>query len=626
MAERRNLVDLLLGRPLRSAEEARERIGMLAGVALLGLDALSSAAYGPEAALTVLRPLGPLGGALLLPITLVLVCLLVLVACSYQQTLAAYPNGGGSYTVARQNLGPRAGLFAAAALMLDYLLNVAVGISAGVGAVVSAVPALRAHTLSLCLGLLLLLTLVNLRGVREAGAAFLLPTYLFIGTLLLILGMGLVKWVTHGGTPLPVDAPPPAPSATAPLGAWLVLRAFASGCTAMTGVEAISNAVPVFRGPSVRHARATLAFIVGVLVTLLLGISVLCRAYGITATEPGGPGYESVLSQLTAAVAGRGVLYYATIGIILVVLALSANTSFADFPRVCHLLSQDHYLPHAFSRRGRRLAFSHGIFVLSSLSAGLLILCGGVTDRLIPLFAIGAFLAFTLSQAGMVVHWRRTRPQAQARRTLNGLGATATGLTLGIVLVSKFLHGGWAALVLILLGVLLFSRIHANYERTGRELALARPVQLDGVAPPLVIVPVAEWSRPAETALAFALRISPDVRAVHVHTEEEDDALVHQWERFVEQPLSARGIPVPRLEFLTSPYRELFAPLKGYVERLLREEPQRTVAVVLPELLEPRWYRTILHGRRAEALRSFLLLSGEPRLIVVSVPWFLRPA
>jgi amino acid transporter len=461
-----SLVDYLLGRRLATYEEGEQRVGVMAGVPMLGLDALGSAAYGPEAALTLLIPLGAAGVSYIGPISTLIILLLMVVYFSYRQTIAAYPHGGGSYTVAKDNLGTTPGLFAAAALLLDYVLVVAVGISAGVGALVSALPVLQPHTLSLCLAILLFITLVNLRGVRESGLAFMAPTYLFIVTLLAVIAIGIFNTVLAGGHPVPVVAPPPLPTATTAASLWILMRAFASGCTAMTGVEAVSNGVTAFREPAVPHAQRTLTVIIGLLAVMLAGIAFLCRAYGIGATEPGQPGYESTLSQLTAAVVGRGLFYYITIGSVLSVLALSANTGFADFPRLCRVIAADGFLPSGFAHRGRRLVYSQGIIVLAVLSAGLLIAFGGITDHLIPLFAIGAFLAFTLSQAGMVVHWLRLGgAHAKKSMVINAAGALSTGVTLGVVVVSKFLEGAWVMMLLVpgLLG--LFYTVRTHYQR-----------------------------------------------------------------------------------------------------------------------------------------------------------------
>jgi amino acid transporter len=406
-APQKSILDILFGRPLSSEEDTAERIGPVAGVPVFGLDALSSAAYGPEAALTILVPLGLIGLTYIVPISLIIIVLLSIVYFSYRQTIAAYPTGGGSYTVATQNIGGRAGLLAGAALMIDYILNVAVGISAGVGALVSALPRLQPYTLALCLALLLLLTLVNLRGVRETGLVFMAPTYLFVACLGGVILFGVVKTLLLGSHAAPVVTPPPLPSAVAAVSLWPLIKAFASGCTAMTGVEAVSNGVQAFREPRVKSAQTALTIIIAILVLLLAGIAYLSRAYGIGATPPGQPGYQSVLSQLTAAVAGRNTVYFIVIGAILTVLSLSANTSFADFPRLCRAIAEDGYLPNVFTIRGRRLVFTFGVCSLAILAGLLLIAFRGVTDRLIPLFAVGAFTAFTLSQAGMVMHWKR---------------------------------------------------------------------------------------------------------------------------------------------------------------------------------------------------------------------------
>ncbi|HEY3739098.1 MAG TPA: APC family permease, partial [Bryobacteraceae bacterium] len=433
------ILDVVFGRPLASGEASGEKIGPAVGIPIFGLDALSSAAYGPEACLTLLIPLGLPGVHCIVPLSLAIVALLTIVFFSYRQTIHAYPDGGGSYTVARENLGDRAGLLAAAALMIDYILVVAVGISAGVGALVSAVPSLHPHMLVICLGILLAITLVNLRGVKDSGGAFMYPTYLFTGTMLIVIAIGAWKVLAAGagGHPAPVVAPPIPAAPTEALGLWLLLRAFASGCTALTGVEAVSNGVQAFR--TNKDAQRTLTAIIGLLIILLAGIAWLVSAYGIVATDPDGTHYESLLSLLVGAVVGKGIFYYITIAGILLVVCLSANTAFADFPRLCRIVAHDDYLPHSLSARGRRLVFTEGIWALAFFAALLLIVFGGVTDRLIPLFAIGAFLAFTLSQSGMVAHWKRTGGPGSAQSMLvNGLGALTTGITVIVVLVAKF--------------------------------------------------------------------------------------------------------------------------------------------------------------------------------------------
>ena len=472
-----NISDLILGKPLQTSDERAEQIGPAAGIPIFGLDALSSAAYGPEAALSLLIPLGILGVQYIIPISAAIITLLIIVYFSYLQTIEAYPSGGGSYTVARANLGPGPGLLAAAALLTDYILTAAVGISAGVGALVSAIPSLQPHTVALCLTILVLITILNLRGVREAGVAFMVPTYLFVGTLLIMVVVGVIRVVASGGHPVPVAPLPPPPPITAAVSFWLLLKAFSSGCTALTGVEAVSNGVKAFREPAVKNAQRTLTVIIFILAILLAGISYLVKAYGIPATDPGQPGYQSLLSMLLTAIFGRGLFYYLAITAILAVLSLSANTAFADFPRLCRSISQDNYLPHVFGYRGRRLVYSYGIITLALLTFVLLVLFRGVTDKLIPLYAVGAFLAFTLSQSGMVVHWYKNRGEHWMKSTfVNGLGAFVTGITVIVVLVAKFTEGAWITVIFIPLLIFFFHRVARHYHYRKQRTRRARPL------------------------------------------------------------------------------------------------------------------------------------------------------
>ena len=620
-----SLSDLLFGRPLRSREERAERCGTGAGIAIFGLDALSSAAYGPEPALTLLIPLGAGGIAYMLPISTSIIALLAIVYFSYRQTIAAYPTGGGSYTVARQNLGLTAGLLAAAALMIDYVLTAAVGISAGVGALVSVVPRLQPHILAMCLVTLVIITAANLRGVREVGALFALPTYLFIGSLLGTIALGLVKTLASGGHPVAVAGPPPLPVPAGALTAWLLLQAFSNGCTAMTGVEAVSNGVRAFREPVVKSAQRTLTVIIAILAVLLAGIAYLVRAYHIGATAPGQPGYDSVLSQLVAAVSGKNAFYYVTMASILLVLALSANTAFADFPRLCRAVAQDGYLPHSFASRGRRLVYSYGIYVLAGLCAFLLILFGGVTDRLIPLYAVGAFLAFTLSQAGMVMHWKRSRGRhARASMLVNGLGAMATAMTVVVVIVAKFVEGAWVTVLLIPALILLMWSVRRHYDRVAAEIASSAPLDVTRLRPPMVVVPVRAWDKVAQKALRFALEISPDVRVVHVRSEEDTEDLRRTWPDLAKAPAAQAGLATLELVVLSSPYRYVISPILDYVLDLERRHPEREVAVLIPEMVERHWYHYLLHNQRAQWLKALLLLKGNQRINVISVPWYLR--
>jgi amino acid transporter len=617
-----SLANTILGRPLASDEEDQQRLGAIGGIPVFGLDALSSAAYGPEAALTVLLPLGVAGALYILPITVAICALLGIVYLSYRQTIAAYPSGGGSYTVARENLRPGAGLLAAAALMIDYLLNVAVGISAGVGAIISALPRLQPHTLALCLLILIALTVINLRGMREAGFLFLLPTCLFVGSLLAMIGMGLWASILAEGHPHPLVAPPHGTGAIRAAGLWLLLRAFASGCTAMTGVEAVSNGVPAFRKPVVTAAQRSLGAIIVILGALLAGIAYLSHAYGIIATDPGSPAYESVLSQLLAAVAGKGAFYVISIVSIVLVLCLSANTSFADFPRLCRAVAEDGYLPHAFANRGRRLVYSEGICVLSGMAGLLLIVFGGITDNLIPLFAVGAFLAFTLSQAGMVAHWRREgAPAARYSMAVNGMGAVATFITTLVVVVAKFSQGAWIVVFLVptLIGVMLAVRHH--YGHLERQTAALEEFEPDGFRRPLVVVPIDRWSRISRRALRFAVTMSEDIQALHVECERHTSSLRRDWDIFVQQPARKANRPVPELTVLKSPYRFIIRPLVDRILELESENPDRMIAVLLPELVERHWLHYFLHNQRPEMIALRLMRQGKQRIMIVNVPW-----
>ncbi|MFL5305130.1 MAG: APC family permease [Polyangia bacterium] len=620
----KSLRDLFFGRPLRTDEASERRIGIWAAIPFLGLDALGSAAYGPEAALTILMPLGAAGLGHIGPITLLIVLLLALVQVSYRQTIAAYPDGGGSYRVASRNLGCWPGLVAGAALWLDYVLNVAVAISAGTGALVSAVPSLLPHTLGICLGILLLLTVINLRGVRDSGVAFMLPTYLFVVSLGAVLVVGVIRVVSTGGHPTPVVRPPPLHAAVQAGTAWLLLRAFASGCTAMTGVEAVSDAVPVFREPRVDGAKRTLAAIVAMLTLLLVGVAVLSVAYGVGATEPGRAGYQSVLSQLTAAVVGRGTVYYVTVASVVAVLCLSANTSFADFPRLCRVLAMDGFLPPGFAHQGARLVYSTGIVLLAFLAGVLLVVFGGLTDRLIPLFAVGAFLAFTMSQLGMVAHWLRQRPpRRRLSLTVNAIGAVATGATLIVILISKFAEGAW--ITLLLLGALLavFRRVAAHLGAVDEDVRLTDALDLSPMPRPMVLVPMKRLDLVARKALRFALTITDDVMAVQLLAENRgEEDLSGAWDARVQEPCRQAALPIPKLVVLRSPYREVLEPLVRHVERLTRANPGRPIVVIVPEVVHARWYHALLHSHTSTLLKALLVQRGGPQVLVVSAPWY----
>jgi amino acid transporter len=619
------ILDLLFGKPLAASDERAEQLGIAAGIPIFGLDALSSAAYGPEAALTLLIGLGAASVAYIIPISSSIIVLLGIVYFSYRQTIAAYPGGGGSYTVASENLGTFAGLLAAAALMIDYILTVAVGISAGVGALVSAVPKLLPHTLFFCLIILFLITGINLRGTRQAGIVFMFPTYIFIVSLLAALGLGVFKSVMAGGHPVPVVAPPAPGPAIAAVSVWLLLKSFSSGCTAMTGVEAVSNGVRAFREPVVDSARRVLTIIIGLLMVMLAGIAYLVRAYHIVATDPGKDGYQSILSMIVAAVAGRGVFYYITIGSVLLVLALSANTAFADFPRLCRAIASNGYLPDSFSLRGRRLVYSRGIYVLAILAGSLLILFRGVTDRLIPLYAVGAFLAFTLSQAGMVAHWKKNKgPGSRRSMFINGLGAFATGVTVIVVLVAKFVEGAWVTALLIPALLFLMFRVRRYFVGVELELFSKEPLDTTKCKPPVVVLPVQTWGKLTQRALQFALTITSDIHAVHVCREEQKEQLKDEWKRLVEEPAQRAGLPVPKYVELQSPYRLVITPIVEYVLKIEAEHPSCQIVLVVPELIEQHWYHYVLQSNRAELLKGLMLLRGNDNVVIANLPWYLK--
>ncbi len=621
-----SLTDSIIGKPLATSDERAEHIGVSAGIPIFGLDALTSAAYGPEAAMTLLIPLGLAGTHYIVPVISAILILLVIVFFSYRQTIAAYPNGGGSYTVASENLGNGAGLLAAAALMIDYILTAAVGISAGVTALTSAVPSLQPHTLAFCLAILAILALVNMRGVKDTGAAFIAPTFLFVGTLLILIAVGVFRTVVTGGHPVAVMAPPPAlPVTVKYLGIWLLMKTFASGCAAMTGVEAVSNGVMAFGEPRAKKAQRTLTIIVAILIVLLFGIAYLAKAYGVTAMEPDAPHYQNVVSILVTAVFGRGWFYFLTMGSVLVALSLSANTAFADFPRLARSIAIHDYLPHVFILRGRRLLYSHGIYALTGFTAVILILFGGVTDRLIPLYAIGAFLAFTLSQAGMVMHWKNGEHHERRgwHMFVNGFGAVATGLTTIVVLIAKFRSGAWvtALLVPLLIGIMMVVKRH--YSRVNREMADMTPLNLVNLQSPIVVIPMARWDRITEKAMRFGLLLSKEIKVVHVHSDDEASGMEDLWDEHVLAPIRQAGLPEPELVTIPSSFRFIISPLMDYILELEEKNPGRKVAVLLPELVVRHWWENALHNQRVQLLKVLLLLKGNQRIVVVNIPWYL---
>ncbi len=618
--------DVLFGKPLATSDAAHEHIGVAAGIPIFGLDGLTSAAYGPEQAMVLLIPLGVAGVQMhLIPIFTAILTLLTILYFSYRQTIEAYPNGGGSFTVASENLGDGAGLLAAAALMIDYILTAAVGISGGAEALVSAFPKLQPHLIGICMLILAIIVVVNLRGVKESGFVFMLPTFLFVGTLLSTVVVGIWHSVAAHGHPVAVAAPPPPIPATMQyLTVWLLLKAFASGCAAMTGVEAVSNGVTAFKEPRSHKANQALTVIIAILIVLLAGLSYVAKAYRITAMDPSDPHYQTVLSIQVAAVFGRGFFYFLTMGATLAALAFSANTAFADFPRTARAIALRDYFPHVFLLRGRRLLFSHGIYALTGFTALLLIIFEGVTDRLIPLYAIGAFLAFTLSQAGMVKHWLscKDQPHWQIKMFLNGLGAVATGITLVVVLIAKFTSGAWITAILVPLIIATMYGVKRHYTRVKLETADPSPLRLSGLEQPLVVIPIARWDKISEKAVRFGLLMSKEVKVVNVQNDQDED-FGDVWERMVMAPIREYGMPAPELVRVESSFRTILTPLMDYILQLEDANPGRKVAVLLPELVVRHWWENLLHNQRVQLLKLLLLLRGNQRIIVVNIPWYL---
>jgi len=620
-----SLLDALLGRRLASSEAESERIKPVTGVSTLGLDALGSASYGPEAALTILIPVGAAGLNYVQGVLWIITAILAILFFSYRQTIAAYPQGGGSYTVAKENLGERPGLLAAASLLVDYILNAAVGISAGIGALESAFPALQQHTRESCLIVLGLITVANLRGVRQAGILWIVPTYLFVASLGFVVLIGVAKGIYSGGHPVPVVKPPTLPPSEASVGLWLLIRAFASGCTAMTGVEAVSNAVPIFRKPQVRNAQQTLLIICSLLGMFLIGIGYLVEVYQIGAMLQEQPGYQSIISQIASATVGRGWLYYTCIGSVLAVLTLSANTSFSDFPRLCRLLAEDGHLPSSFANLGRRLVYSEGILVLALISGMLLVIFDGITDRLIPLFAVGAFSAFTFSQAGMMAFWRKHQGvHARTSLFVNAAGAIATGLALMTIIVAKFTEGAWITILLVIGLAAVFSAVGRHYRRIWKELEIAGNLKISEVSPPLVIIPVSGWNRLTEQALRFSMQLGSEIVAVNISNDKTSASELRSlWKRSVEAPAIEAGCKVPRLEIVDSPFRILAQPLLDFVRTTREKNPGRLIAVVIPELVEPSWWEYLLHNSGTALLRTMLLIDGGERVVIISTAWHL---
>src|SRR5690606_25890558 len=567
-----------------------ERLTKTKALAVLSSDALSSVAYASEEILRVLLIAGLGALSLSMPIGGAIVLLLLIVGASYRQTIKAYPHGGGSYIVAKDNLGETPALVAGGALLVDYILTVAVSISSAVAAMVSAFPELHDHLVLTGCGFIVLITLLNLRGIRESGSIFAIPTYLFLASILAMIVIGIVR---NAATGFEVHEPSrEAMAGTGSIGVFLILRAFASGCSALTGVEAISDGVPAFQKPEWKNARTTLTWMIGILAVTFSGITFLAHQYGAVPLEQDVAGYETVVSQIARGVfGGTNAAYYGMQFATMAILVLAANTAYSDFPRLAYFMARDKYMPSQFTFRGDRLAYTFGIVTLGALSALVLSLFGGETERLIPLYAVGVFTSFTISQLGMVMRWqKRKEPGWRRSRLLNGLGATVTGIVALVVATTKFTHGAWMVILLIPVIVRVFRAIHDHYAQAKTELEPTTPLRAEDVRQTAVL-PIAAINRVTVQTLAYARSITDTVIAVHITDDEEEIArLQDAW--------SELGTDVP-LVIIESPYRSLVGPLVSYIVELQQQTPGTTINVVLPGYIPNHWWAQILHHQTA---------------------------
>jgi amino acid transporter len=602
-----NVKRILLGTPIPTAHAAHERLGPLTGLAIFASDALSSVAYATEEILLILVLGGAAALQLSFPIAVAIAALIAIVVSSYRQTILAYPQGGGSYVVTRENLGRYPSLIAGAALLIDYVLTVAVSVAAGIAAITSAIRPLYQYRVTLCVLGVAVIAIGNLRGVRESGRLFALPTYLFLGAYALLIGWGGLQWLR--GAAAAVAPAVPAKGAELVTG-FLALRAFSSGCAAMTGIEAVSDGVPAFRAPEARTARRVLLALGGILVALFLGISALAHAYGVLPTEG-----ETVNSQLARLIFGATPLYYFIQAVTMLILILAANTSFADFPRLASFLARDRFIPRQFANRGDRLAFSNGIIILAFFSIGLLVMFSGNTHALIPLYALGVFVSFTLSQTSMVRYWfRHRRPRWLVRAALNGAGALATAVVAVIIGLSKFSHGAWIVVVLIPCMIALFVAIRRHYDDVAVQLSVEGVVRAAPPAGHTVLVLVGDVHRGTLPALEYAQALSPTARGVYVEVDaEQRRRFEERWTRY------ADGMP---LVVLHSPYRSVTGPLLDYLDLLRRQAPGGMVTIVLPEFVPARWWQHLLHNQTALLIKGALLF--RKGVVVTSVPYHLH--
>lgn len=596
----------LVGLPLKTKEAAHERLSKRLALAVFSSDSLSSVAYATEEILLVLTLAGAAMVSYSIPISLSIIGLLTILTMSYRQIIFEYPEGGGAYIVGKSNLGEWPGLIAAAALMIDYLLTVTVSVAAGIAALTSAFPSLLSHRVALCLIAILLVLVVNLRGVRESGQFFAVPTYIFIATIASMLVIGAFRVFFDHATPV---EPLPIIAVSEPLTLFLLLRAFSSGCTALTGVEVISNGVSAFKKPEPKNAAFTMVGTAAILGTLFVGISSMSYYFGVLPKAD-----ETVVSQIARATFGTGPFYYFVQGATMLILILAANSSFNGFPRLASILARDGYMPHQMSMMGDRLVFSNGVIILGVFSCLLIILFNGDTHALTPLYAVGVFLSFTIAQAGMVKRWLvKKGPHWEKKLLVNGIGAVTTAIATLIIASTKFTHGAWIVIVLIPLLITFFRAIHSHYKAVSEQVALSR-----GHRPPMprrniVVLPIGGVNRAVIRAVDYARSRSGDIRAVLVDVDPEETARVEiQWAQW--------GCGVP-LTVLPSPYRSVLSSLLDYLEQVLQKDQECWVTVVIPEILPARWWQNILHNQRAFMLKGALLF--KERVILTDVPYHL---
>lgn len=599
----------LVGDPLKTTQAAHERLSKTLALAIFSSNAISSVAYATEEILLVLILAGSAAVSWSIPVSIAILILTLILTISYRQIIYEYPAGGGAYIVARSNLGELPALIAAGALMIDYILTVAVSVAAGIAALTSAVPVLFPHREALGLTAILFIIVMNLRGVRESGKFFAVPTYFAIGALGLMVILGTIQSLVGPGA---VPVAPPTTAAQDSLDGvtlFLILRAFAAGCSAVTGMEVISNGVKAFREPESKNAATTMIWMSAILAVLFIGISWMAYHYGILAKED-----ETVVSQLARLTFGSGAIYYAVQISTMLLLVLAANSAFAGFPHLSSILARDGYMPHQMASFGDRLVFSNGIFILGFFACLLLVIFHGDTHALIPLYAIGVFVSFTLSQAGMVKRWLVKRGLHWRKKlVVNGIGAITTGVATVIIATTKFVQGAWIVFLLVAILIMMFRGIRSHYRAVAEQVALTRDTRPPRPRRNLVIMPIGGVNRSVVRAVDYARSRGGEIRAILVDVDKEETALVEmKWAQW--------GCGVP-LVVLPSPYRSILGSILDYIEDLQQKDPDCWITVVIPEILPARWWQNILHNQRALLLKGALLF--KDRVVLTDVPYHL---